>query len=110
MATKYQLKIHPLVLTKDIPDLPEDLKTDFDRIFKFVLQLDPHNCLGLPCHSLTGKLKNWQALEIEWDGEPNAYRLVYRIFDKPAPKHIRVISFAPHDPAYDKAKLRLGKK
>ena len=110
MATKYQLKIHPKVFAEDIPNLPEDLKTDFDEIFKPVLQFDPHNCDGLSCHLLTGKLKNWQALEVEWEGDPNAYRLVYRIFDKPAPRHVEIISFAPHDPAYDNAKVRLGRK
>lgn len=110
MVTKYQVKIHPKVLTDDIPNLPEDLQIDFNEIFKPILQFDPHNCDGLPCHKLTGKLKNWQALEVEWEGDPNAYRLVYRIFEKPAPKYVEIVSFALHDPAYDNAKVRLGKK
>jgi mRNA interferase RelE/StbE len=110
VATKYQVKLHPKVLNDDIPNLPEDLQVDFNEIFKPILQLDPHKCDGLPCHTLTGKLKNWQALEVEWEGDPNAYRLVYRIFEKPAPKHVEIVSFALHDPAYDKAKVRLGKK
>lgn len=109
MATRYRLKIHPKVITEDLPSLPEELQIDFDEIFKPILHIDPKNCDGLPHHPLTGKLRNWQALEIEWEGNPNAYRLVYRIFDKPAPKHVEIISFAQHNPAYDNAKLRLGK-
>lgn len=109
MATRYQLKIHPLVLSEDIPGLPEDLQVDFHEIFKTILQFDPHCCDGLPCHPLRGKLTNWMALEVEWENNPNAYRLVYRIIEKPAPRYVEVVSFAQHDPAYDKAKLRLGK-
>jgi hypothetical protein len=109
VATKYQLKIHPKLIAEDIPNLPDELQVDFDEIFKPLLQLDPHQCCGLPCHPLTGKLRNWQALEVEWENDPNAYRLVYRIFEKPAPRHVQIISFARHDPAYENAKLRLGK-
>jgi hypothetical protein len=36
----------------------------------------------------------------------SSYRLVYRIFDKPAPKRVEVLSFAEHDPAYERAKAR----
>lgn len=60
-------------------------------------------------NQLTEKLRNWQALEVEWDNDLSAYRLVYQKFDKPAPRYVQIISFARHDSAYDNAKLRLEK-
>jgi hypothetical protein len=44
-------------------------------------------------------------LEILYDEAE--YRLVYRIYEKPTPKRVRVISFDIHDPAYEKAKQRV---
>ncbi len=58
-------------------------------------------------HALKGKLKGYRALEIEYDDI--TYRLVYRIYDKPAPKRVEVISIGEHDPAYDRAIERLRK-
>ncbi|ABW29240.1 hypothetical protein [Acaryochloris marina] len=110
MATRYHLKVHPKVTSEDVHILPEDLKTDFEEIFKPVLQEDPHKCDFLPWHNLTGGLQNYRALEIEWEGDPNAYRLVYRICEKPAPKRVEILSFAEHDPAYEKAKERLRRR
>lgn len=109
MGIKYQINRHPSLVSEDIPLLPDDLKSDFYRIFEPYLQVDPHFCCGHPSHNLTGKLKNCRSLEIEFDGDPNAYRLVYRIHDKPAPRRVEIISFAKHDPAYEIAKERLGK-
>ncbi len=50
-------------------------------------------------------LSTYHALEIPFDNAE--YRLVYRIFEKPTPKRVRVISFDVHDPAYEKAKERV---
>ena len=111
MATKfrYVLKIHPLVNREDIPDLPAELRADFFEVFIPILTTDPYNCEGFPYHKLKGRLKGYHALEIEWLGNPNAYRLVYRIYEKPAPKRVLIISFAEHDAAYDRAKQRTGR-
>jgi len=40
-------------------------------------------------------------------GNGVAYRLVYRIYEKPSPRRVLVISFAEHDPAYEKAVARV---
>lgn len=110
MATRYQLKIHPQVISEDLPALPKDLQVDFQKIFKPVLQLDPHNCASLPCHDLKGKLLNCKALEVAFEGDKNEYRLVYRIFEKPSPRHVAILSFGKHDLAYEMAQARRKKK
>lgn len=112
MGTKsrYLLKINPLVLAEDIPALPSELQADFVEVFQPILQVDPYNCDGLPSHPLKGDLSGYRALEVEWEGDKNAYRLVYRVYEKPTPKRVQILSFAEHDPAYDKAKERSGKK
>lgn len=108
MATrsKYLLKIHPQVSKNDIPELPVELPADFFNIFLPILKTDPYNCQGFAHHRLKGRLKDYWTLEIEWLGNPNAYRLVYRIYEKPVPKRVVIVSFDKHDPAYDKAKER----
>lgn len=111
MAIKYGLKISHLVNCEDLPALPEKLQVDFEKILQPVLRSDPYSGGGLiPCHSLTGKLLGYRALEIEFEGDPNAYRLVYKIYEKPSPPHVRIVSFATHDSAYEKAKERRSKK
>jgi addiction module RelE/StbE family toxin len=86
-------------LQNDISQLPPKLQQKWQ-----ILALDPYQTLGFPSHNLTGKLKGCRALEIDWNGTP--YRLVYRIHDKPSPKRVVILSFAEHDPAYEKAKKR----
>jgi hypothetical protein len=49
-------------------------------------------------------------LDISWEGNPNAYRLVYRVYEKPAPRRVLVLSFDEHDLAYEKAKARAERK
>ena len=41
---------------EDLPALPEELQADFQDICKSVFTVDPHNCLGLPNHTLVGGL------------------------------------------------------
>ena len=109
MATKsrYKVQIHQLVRTEDLPDLPEELQEDFQDICDTVLSQDPYKCLGLPNHALKGRLKDYRSLDIDFNDI--AYRLVYRIYDKPAPKRVVVVSFAEHDPAYIIAKERTNR-
>lgn len=112
MATKprYRLKINPLVNSEDILALPEELQVDFSEVFQPILRIDPYDCDGFPHHCLKGNLVNYRTLDIEWQGNPNAYRLVYRIYEKPAPRRVLILSFDEHDAAYEKAKARAGKK
>ena len=105
IRAKYLLQVHPLVISEDLPNLPTVLKTDFEGLFKPILQSSPDNGGILSCHKLKGDLRSYHALEILYEDEE--YRLVYRIFEKPAPKRVRVISFDIHDPAYEKAKQRV---
>jgi Txe/YoeB family toxin of Txe-Axe toxin-antitoxin module len=105
IRAKYFLQVHPLVLSEDLPILPVILRVDFEELFKPILQSSPDTGGILSFHKLKGDLRGYHALEIPFDDAE--YRLVYRIFDKPAPKRVRVISFDIHDPAYEKAKERV---
>ncbi|MEB3309194.1 MAG: hypothetical protein VKJ02_03095 [Snowella sp.] len=107
IKSKYQLQIHQLVKTEDLSNLSESLQEDFQDICTTVLAQDPYRCLGFLNHPLKGRLKDYRTLEIDFDGV--AYRLVYRIYEKPSPKRVFVISFDQHDPAYDKAKERASR-
>ncbi|MFB2981506.1 type II toxin-antitoxin system RelE/ParE family toxin [Microseira sp. BLCC-F43] len=109
MATKsnYLFQKHPKVDSEDLPALPTELQEDFEQIYKPILMVDPFRCGGFPNHALKGRLKDYRTLEIDWDGV--SYRLVYRIYESSAPKRVFVVSFAEHDPAYDKAKERTGR-
>jgi len=108
IKSKYQVQINHLVQIEDLPALPQELQADFKDICESVFTVAPYNCLGLPNHALTGDLLGCRALEIDWDG--TAYRLVYRVFESPAPRRVLVLSFDEHDPAYDKAKARTVRK
>ncbi len=90
---------------EDLNQLPQILNHRFWEEYKSILENNPDHCGGLPNHALKGKLKGYRALEIDWNGV--AYRLVYRVYEKPSPRRVLVISFAEHDPAYDKAIARL---
>ncbi len=105
MATKkrYQIKLHNLVTARDLSSLPSQLKKDFPQYQK-VLSLNPYQTKGIPSYNLTGYLKGYRALEIDYNNL--SYRLVYRIYEKPKPKRVLIISFAEHNPAYERAKQR----
>ncbi|MGK7955241.1 MAG: type II toxin-antitoxin system RelE/ParE family toxin [Crocosphaera sp.] len=90
-------------LENDILQLPPQLQQKCQNYLK-ILALDPYQTLGFPSHNLTGRLKGYRALEIDWNGF--SYRLVYGIQEKPSPKRVVILSFAEHDPAYEKAKKR----
>ena len=105
--SKYQLQIDKLVIKEDFPLLPMELLEDFANIIKPLLQLDPLNFCGTySSHILLGELQGYRALEIDFD---TAYRLVYRIYEKPSPRRIVILSFGEHDPAYEKEKQRKKK-
>lgn len=105
IRAKYFLQVHPLVISEDLPILPMVLRTDFESLFKPILQSCPDTGGILSCHKLKGDLRGYHALEIPFDDAE--YRLVYRIFEKPAPRRVKLISFDIHDPAYGKAKERV---
>ena len=108
MATgaKYLIQVHPLVIDVDLLELPEDLQDDFQELIKPSLQVSPSTGGAFDWHKLRGDLQGHHALEIFYGGD--AYRLVYRIYEKPAPKRVKVLSFSLHDPAYEKAIQRKG--
>ena len=106
IRAKYLLQVHPLVISEYLPILPMILRIDCEGLFKPILQSSPDTGGILSCHKLRGDLRGYHALEIPFDDAE--YRLVYRIFKKPTPKRVRVISFDLHDPAYEKAKQRVS--
>lgn len=102
--SKYQVRVNNFVIKEDLPQLPKELRQDFDDFCNSIFVEDPDDCFGLNNHNLKGELKGYRALEIDWNNV--SYRLVYRIYKKPSPKRVMIISFAEHDPAYEKAKAR----
>lgn len=97
------MQLHQGVRQQDLTELPGLLQGDLSR-YQQVLSLDPYETRRVPNHSLKGELAGYRALEIDWNGV--AYRLVYRIYDAPAPRRVLVLSFAEHDPAYERAIAR----
>lgn len=104
----------PNYIVQRVPEIPEDLSElpiELQKnlpIYQQILAIAPHQLFGLASHNLTGKLKGYRAIEIDYQGI--AYRLVYKIHEKPAPKRVVILSFAEHDPAYEKAKKRKSGK
>ncbi len=92
---KYRIKLHPLLESDDIVALPSRLKVELDDILAMLSQ-SPYT--ALPTHQLKGRLTGKMAAELEYDGE--AYRLVYQVHDKPAPRWLYIISVGLHDLAY----------
>jgi len=111
VGSKYILQTHPSMVREDFKELSTFLVNQFWEHYKPLLQTEPflqtepYNCSGFPNHALKGKLRGYRALEIGW--EDVAYRLVYRVYEKPSPRRVLVISFAEHDPAYEKAIARV---
>ncbi len=107
MATKirYKVQLHQGVTQQDLLDLPALMREDLPR-YQQILALDPYKTRRVPSHGLKGELAGRRALEITWNGI--AYRLVYSIYDAPAPRRVLVLSFAEHDPAYERAIARKG--
>lgn len=107
IKSKYIFQTHPLVMSEDLPAVPEELRTAFSEDYRPILCEDPYDCRGYPNHNLKGRLNDFRTLDIDFGGI--FYRLVYRVYESPAPKRVYVVSFAEHDPAYDKAKERTGR-
>ncbi|MEB3173775.1 MAG: hypothetical protein VKN60_01080 [Cyanobacteriota bacterium] len=104
MVTKrYQVQRHRQLNREDLGELPIQLQDNLTQYEK-VLALDPIQTKGIPNHSLAGQLRGYRALEIDWG--QISYRLVYRIYEKPAPRRVLILSFAEHDAAYEKATQR----
>lgn len=108
MGVRYQVKVQPFVSSEDLPALPEDIQAQLQATYSEVLATDPYRCRGYPSHDLRGRLSGCRALEIDWGGM--AYRLVYRIYNSPAPRRVEVVSIDEHDSAYEKAIARIGRK
>jgi len=106
VGSKYILQTHPSMVGKDLKELSTFLVNQFWEHYKPLLQTDPYNCGEFHNHALKGKLRGYRALEIDWNGVD--YRLVYRVYEKPSPRRVLVISFAEHDPAYAKAVARVN--
>ncbi len=106
MAAKsnYLFRKHPKIDTEDLPVLPIELQDDFSQLYKPILMNDPYRCCCFPNNALIGILMDYRNLDIDWAGV--SYRLVYRVYESPAPKRVYVVSFDEHDAAYDKAKER----
>lgn len=109
MATKsnYVFQKHPQIESEDLLTLPTELKEDFRELYKPILMADPYRCGAFPNHALSGRLKDYRSLEIDWEGI--SYRLVYRVYESPTPKRVFVVSSDEHDSAYEKAKQRTGR-
>lgn len=105
MATKirYKVQLHRGVTQQDVFDLPAMLREDLPR-YQQILSLDPYKTRRVASHGLKGELAGYRALEIDWNSI--AYRLVYRVYDTPAPRRVLVLSFTEHDPAYERAIAR----
>jgi hypothetical protein len=101
--SRYLVTLHLGITQQDLPELPPNLQQDLPR-YQQVLALDPYKARKIPNHSLKGALANHRVLAINWNGV--AYRLVYRVYEKPAPKRVVILSFAEHDPAYERAIAR----
>lgn len=67
ILAKYFLQVHPLVISEDLPILPMVLRTDFEGLFKPILQSSPDTGGILSCHKLKGDLRGYHALEIPFD-------------------------------------------
>ena len=104
IKSRYLLKLHDLVQQQDLVELSAELNKDFKAICNTAFTQDPYSCFGLSSHDLRGDLKNYRALELDYEGI--CYRIVYRVYELPSPKRVQVISFAEHDLAYARAKLR----
>lgn len=101
--SEFFVKVHQQVYKQDIPNLPEQLQQDFERISKKILKVDPYNRRGLKDHDLDPKreLAGCKTFDINYMGD--VYRIVYKINDLPKVMRVDILSFDFHDAAYDKA-------
>lgn len=104
-SSNYYVWIHPRLKKEDLPNLPDELQKQFERLFLKVLTVDPHKRRGLPGHFLERELLGYQTIDIKYLGEQ--YRLIYWIDTRPQAMKVYVYAFDRHDPAYDKAKDRV---
>ncbi|MEB3336047.1 MAG: hypothetical protein VKJ46_01200, partial [Leptolyngbyaceae bacterium] len=106
--SRYQVQIHHLIYVEDLPELSTQLERIFHVISEEILPKYPFGCEEFPSHILHGLLSGWNAVGFTYDDI--AYRLVYRVYDSPPPKRVFIISFAEHDPAYERATSRAATK
>ena len=104
---RYYLDPVPRFMVEDLPALPPELRDLYLGDIKDALRKRPDKPKGFGHHFLYGDLKGYLALEVEWENDPNAYRLVYKILNNPPPRRVKIISFAKHNLAYDSAMERV---
>lgn len=111
ITNKYDLCIHPELMGVDLESvfLPGPLKENFNT-YCSIFRIGPDNFNsypGLKTHSLNKrKLQGYNALDIEWNGNPDAFKLVYKMPEYHKSNTIRLISFSSHNEAYDSAEER----
>jgi mRNA-degrading endonuclease YafQ of YafQ-DinJ toxin-antitoxin module len=86
----YKLALHQHLQSEDLVLLPEELQKKFIQYQK-VLKIDPYKTKGMSSHNLQGNLKNYRALEIDFEG--TSYRLVYRVYNSSSPRYINIIKY-----------------
>jgi mRNA interferase RelE/StbE len=108
----FHITIDNEVKKYDLPELSQELQTDFNEIFVPLLRQNPYEPEYFSNHNLEGRLEGCKALEIEREdyGYRECYRLIYKIIDNNKTKIVRIISFGLHDTAYDRANERASRK
>ena len=57
--SKYRVKINQFVFKKDLPELPSELRQDFEDICNSIFVEDPYNCFGFSTHNLEDSLAKY---------------------------------------------------
>ncbi|GBF81049.1 hypothetical protein AsFPU1_2458 [Aphanothece sacrum FPU1] len=61
IKSKYQVKVNNLVRKQDLPELPKELRKDFEDFCNSIFVEDHYNCFGLNNHTLKGDLRGYRA-------------------------------------------------
>lgn len=109
LRDRYRVETWEEVRKVDLSSLPQELSERYDSLLKKLLSVDPQNLAHrIQNHRLRNSLSDYLAAEIEWDSDPNAYRLIYKIVE--SKKLVIVVAFGRHDPAYEAATRRVRLK
>ncbi len=100
----YLIRVKSEVYKEDLPILPSFIQGTFADICE-VLKRDPIGCCGLLSKNKGGKLRGYRSISLDYGGI--AYRIIYRICDRPAPRRVEIIAVGEHDVAYENAQGRV---